>query len=142
MLALWSACIPVIYGQNTKFSTPIVDRVTMVRPKSNQNLYSAWQNQWKRHCFSASLVLVVLLSPIATADVLTIPNVNDHAANHVPDIPLPTRGMTMEEVSAQFGDPQQKKSPVGDPPITRWVYDKFTVHFEGKYVIHSVVHRK
>jgi hypothetical protein len=114
----------------------------MVKPISNQNLYSPWRNLWKLPCIGISLVLVVLLSPEATADVLTIPNVEDQSADHVVDIPLPTRGMTMEEVSAQFGEPQQKKPPVGDPPIIRWVYDKFTVHFEGKYVIHSVVHRK
>jgi hypothetical protein len=29
---------------------------------------------------------------------------------------------------------------VGDPPITRWVYDRFTVYFENDRVIHSVVH--
>jgi hypothetical protein len=121
---------------------PVVDRVNMVKPISKQNLYSPWRSVWKLPCFGIGLMLVVLLSPVATADVLTIPNVEDQPANHVADIPRPTRGMTMEEVSAQFGDPQQKKPPVGDPPITRWVYDKFTVHFEGKYVIHTVVHRK
>lgn len=114
----------------------------MVKLNITQNLYKPWHSLWKWYCPAISLVLVVLLSPVVTADVLTIPNVDNQSANHTADIPMPTRGMTMEEVSTQFGDPQQKKPPVGDPPITRWVYDKFTVHFEGKYVIHSVVHRK
>jgi hypothetical protein len=88
------------------------------------------------------LLVFVLLSPAAMADVLTIPNLDDQSVTPAENVVLPQRGMTMEEVSAQFGNPKEIKPPVGNPPITRWVYDKFTVHFEQKYVIHSVVHRK
>ncbi|KPJ92402.1 MAG: hypothetical protein AMJ53_09470 [Gammaproteobacteria bacterium SG8_11] len=76
------------------------------------------------------------------ADVLTIPNLGGNSTRPAEDVVRPQRGMTMEEVSAQFGNPQQIKPPVGDPPITRWVYEKFTVHFEQNYVIHTVVHRQ
>jgi len=55
---------------------------------------------------------------------------------------LPAKGMSMSRVAARFGDPSRKLGPVGDPPITRWVYDQYTVYFEGKYVIHSVLNRK
>lgn len=55
-------------------------------------------------------------------------------------ITLPGRGMTMESVREQFGEPQEKHTEVGKPPITRWVYEKFTVYFESKYVIHAVFH--
>ncbi|GAB4357438.1 MAG: hypothetical protein Kow006_25250 [Gammaproteobacteria bacterium] len=47
----------------------------------------------------------------------------------------------MEEVQARFGVPSAKLPPVGDPPITRWVYDDYTVYFEHQYVIHSVPNR-
>jgi hypothetical protein len=30
---------------------------------------------------------------------------------------------------------------VGDPPISRWVYDHFTVYFEYDKVLHSVVNK-
>jgi hypothetical protein len=90
--------------------------------------------------FFISWVLVVLMPPLAAADVLTIPNLGNNSASHPQDVVGPSRGMTMEEVSAQFGNPQEIKQPVGDPPITRWVYDRFTVHFENNYVIHTVVH--
>ena len=53
-------------------------------------------------------------------------------------VTLPGRGMTMEQVEARFGVAKQKKGPVGTPPISTWVYDKFTVYFEGRYVIHAV----
>ena len=96
----------------------------------------------KQRCLITSLIVLVLSSPVVTADVLTIPTVDNPSTRPAEDIVVPQRGMTMEEVSAQFGDPKEIKPPVGDPPITRWVYEKFTVHFESNYVIHSVVHRK
>ena len=74
------------------------------------------------------------------ADVLTIPDLNQNAQTR-PSIAVPTRGTTMQDVSAQFGQPDEILGPVGDPPITRWVYDQFTVHFEHEYVIHSVIKR-
>jgi len=53
----------------------------------------------------------------------------------------PTRGMTQASVEAKFGAPAAVKAPVGDPPITRWVYPGYTVYFEGDRVIEVVVHR-
>ena len=55
---------------------------------------------------------------------------------------IPTRGMTMEFVEANYGSPANKRAPVGDPPITRWEYQRFIVYFEYKRVIHSVSKRE
>lgn len=52
---------------------------------------------------------------------------------------MPSRGMSMARVEKAFGRPQRRLDPVGDPPITRWVYDGFTVYFEHHLVITSVV---
>jgi len=54
---------------------------------------------------------------------------------------MPMRGMSMDQVAAKFGQPIEKLKPVGDPPITRWTYDGYTVYFERSYVIQSVVNR-
>jgi hypothetical protein len=51
---------------------------------------------------------------------------------------LPLRGMSMNTVESRFGAPREKLGPVGEPPITRWVYADYTVYFEGRYVIHTV----
>jgi hypothetical protein len=53
----------------------------------------------------------------------------------------PNRGMSMAQVEARYGTPSEKVAPVGDPPITRWVYPGFTVYFEGHHVIHAVAVR-
>ena len=52
---------------------------------------------------------------------------------------VPERGMTMETVEQRFGQPSRKIAPVGEPPISRWIYSEFTVYFERQYVIHTVV---
>ena len=54
---------------------------------------------------------------------------------------LPPNGMSMNKVEQQFGKPATIKPATGNPPITRWVYNDFTVYFEGKYVIHTVKNR-
>ena len=52
---------------------------------------------------------------------------------------MPVQGMSKEAVLVQYGEPNQKVPAVGDPPISRWVYGRYTVYFEGDYVIHSVI---
>ena len=54
----------------------------------------------------------------------------------------PTRGMTMCQVERQFGAPSERHAPVGQPPITRWVYADKVVYFEYDHVVHAVVVRR
>lgn len=55
------------------------------------------------------------------------------------DFPTPSRGMSMDKVRAEFGEPAEEHPAVGDPPITRWDYDRYSVYFEYDKVLHSVV---
>lgn len=54
----------------------------------------------------------------------------------------PDKGMSMKRVLRRFGEPVEKLPPAGKPPITRWIYEDFTVYFENNYVIHAVEKRK
>lgn len=54
------------------------------------------------------------------------------------DRKLPVRGMDMANVENVFGSPREKHAPVGEPPITRWDYDGFSVFFEYDKVLHTV----
>jgi hypothetical protein len=47
----------------------------------------------------------------------------------------------MNQVVVKFGEPLSKKSAVGQPPIIKWKYEKFTVYFESQWVINSVIHK-
>jgi len=52
---------------------------------------------------------------------------------------VPNRGMVGETVEARFGAPLQRSMPVGQPPISFWVYDDYTVYFEHNRVLHTVL---
>ena len=53
----------------------------------------------------------------------------------------PTRGMTQASVESRYGAPQKTDAAVGDPPISKWHYEKFIVYFEYDRVIHAVLKR-
>lgn len=53
---------------------------------------------------------------------------------------LPERGQSQSGVRSRHGEPVQRHPTVGDPPITRWDYNDFSVVFEGEFVLHSIVH--
>jgi len=77
-----------------------------------------------------------LIMPTASAagDNLVIPGHVPTASAHV----LPKRGMNMERVLEQYGEPDKRYGPVGEPPITEWVYGSFRVYFEHEIVLHSI----
>jgi|HigsolmetaGSP11D_1036233.scaffolds.fasta_scaffold00152_7 hypothetical protein len=83
-------------------------------------------------------LLAISASPLALADTLMIEKVSSDAATAAQ---RPSRGMTMKQVAARYGEPAQKLPAVGNPPITRWVYDDYTVYFEHDKVLHSVAQR-
>lgn len=55
---------------------------------------------------------------------------------------MPVRGMHKDRVAQTFGEPLETRAAVGDPPITRWIYEGYTVYYDRDYVIHSVDTRK
>lgn len=86
-----------------------------------------------RVLFLLPLVSGLFVQP-ATADTLLVESVQS-----APDVSRPERGMTMEQVLQNWGEPQQRIGPVGEPPISHWIYPDFVVYFESNYVLHSVV---
>ena len=83
---------------------------------------------------SMIIILVLFVSSSLQADVLTIPG---HYATERSSI-LPARGSSMDRVLTEFGEPEQRKDAVGDPPITEWDYGDFKVYFEFDRVLHTV----
>lgn len=94
----------------------------------------------KRAIFSATLAVTAAFFtvPSMTVSAQSEPmRVNQQAASNVAK---PKHGQTMDQVEAAFGLPVERLGTVGEPPITRWRYDNFTVYFEHDKVIHSVAH--
>lgn len=94
------------------------------------------------------MVLALMLSAISTAflapltadslaaDVLLIEEVRQAER-----MELPVNGMKQSEVRDRFGTPVKTDAPVGDPPITRWDYNGYSVYFEYDLVLFTVLHK-
>lgn len=61
-------------------------------------------------------------------------------AQELQGIERPKTGMSKEAVEKAFGAPQVVNAAVGEPPISSWVYESFSVYFEHDKVIHTVLH--
>ncbi len=59
-------------------------------------------------------------------------------AEPVRQLDFPRRGMNQDKVQNELGRPIEIIPPVGEPPISRWVYDDRVVYFEYSSVIHVV----
>ena len=91
-----------------------------------------------RMVLALMLVLTMGLAQldIAQADVLLIEEVRQSDR-----MILPVNGMSKDDVRARFGEPAQIHDAIGDPPITQWAYDTWSVYFEYKVVLFTVLHK-
>jgi len=83
-----------------------------------------------------SVIVLAFAFQSVYADSLQVPSESSSVS-----IEIPPRGMTMSSVEEHFGEPESKNEPIADPPITTWQYSNYTVYFEYKYVIHTVVNK-
>ncbi|MCK4743773.1 MAG: hypothetical protein KAT25_08140 [Sulfuriflexus sp.] len=83
------------------------------------------------------LLSLCAASASLSAETLSIINQPENSADGVL---RPERGMQMQQVETNYGSPLSINDAVGEPPITSWVYEKYTVYFEGEYVIHAATH--
>lgn len=99
----------------------------------NQKITSKLSQLTLAACISLAVVS-------ANADTLLIDAITKAPPNAPSGLPRPSTGQSMKMVRTIFGEPKEKLVPVGNPPITRWVYAKFTVYFEHNSVVNSAVH--
>ena len=75
----------------------------------------------------------LFLTPL-NAEILTIPGHTPVEQKQM----MPRRGVSMEAVLDDFGEPMERFEPIGDPPISQWIYSGFRVYFEFEAVLHAV----
>ena len=81
------------------------------------------------------LFLAGTLLPLAVSgDVLVLDEVRQ-----VEKMDLPKNGLSKSEVESRFGTPSKRHDAVGEPPITRWDYDTYSVYFEYDLVLYTVL---
>ncbi|HDY84600.1 hypothetical protein LCGC14_1372750 [marine sediment metagenome] len=93
----------------------------------------------KYYSFTLLACVLLLVTSISQAEVISIADPTHQVANSSEGVLRPVRGMSMDLVTQKFGQPEQKTSAVGQPPISRWIYQDFVVFFESNIVIDSVV---
>jgi hypothetical protein len=85
--------------------------------------------------FALLSLCLVAIAGIAGAETLVV---DDRVMVREMSGERPTRGMSMRAVEQRFGEPATRHAAVGQPPITRWDYQGFSVFFEHDKVIHAV----
>jgi hypothetical protein len=89
----------------------------------------------RKACLSVASYLIIMLGGLgAAAQATPAASAGENAEA------LPHKGMSMTQVEHSFGQPGTVLDAVGSPPITRWIYEGYTVYFDQTYVIHSVPH--
>jgi hypothetical protein len=78
----------------------------------------------------------VVTEDVQQGDVLNIDNSTETVAVRILD--FPRRGMTTDKVKNELGEPGEIVSGIGQPPISRWIYNDRTVYFEYATVLHVV----
>ncbi len=76
----------------------------------------------------------------ATEEVLVLPPVEMQAGEtiSIKRLDTPRRGVTMDAVRRELGQPIATSASVGQPPITHWTYQDRIVYFEYSRVLHVV----
>lgn len=73
-----------------------------------------------------------------SGDVLQMDQATGTQAAPIHQLDFPRRGMTQDKVQNELGRPIEIVPAIGQPPITRWVYDDRVVYFEYSSVVHVV----
>nr|MBS0021966.1 hypothetical protein [Gammaproteobacteria bacterium] len=90
-----------------------------------------------------AFTLTATINLPAIADVILLRQViQETPENSAAGLERPISGMPMSEVAVRFGQPLEKRESVGTPPITRWIYDRYTVYFEHDRVLSAVIRRR
>jgi outer membrane protein assembly factor BamE (lipoprotein component of BamABCDE complex) len=84
----------------------------------------------------AGLLTTVIQINCSVAEEIRIP-VGEQAKTQSA-VDMPTKGMSKERVKSLFGEALEEVPAKGQPPISRWRYQEFTVYFDSNTVIHCV----
>ena len=95
---------------------------------------NAWRTDNMRTGLKILLLTSLFVMPALQAESLSIPG---HTLTDQVQV-MPRRGSNMNAVVVEFGQPEERYGPVGEPPISEWVYGSFRVYFENEIVLHSI----
>jgi hypothetical protein len=108
----------------------------LISDARNQHLFNQYEiTTMQLYKTRALVILAFCLSVPCWAEEIVIPVGAQQGAR----VSMPPKGISMSQVQAQYGEPEHKSGPIGQPPISTWDYPTFTVYFEHQHTIHSVL---
>ncbi len=77
---------------------------------------------------------------VQTGDIMQLPatELQPGETLRIQLLDYPRRGMSMDKVQNEYGQPMATSASVGTPPITHWTYSDRVVYFEYSTVLHVV----
>jgi len=83
------------------------------------------------------IVSILSLSQVAQAETIQISVSKQSPSMQAVD--RPSNGMNKKDVELKYGPPQEITGAVGNPPISMWIYNDYSVYFENDLVLHTVL---
>ena len=120
----------VIYSPPVSANRPAMDESAEMDNEANANATEA----------PSSVELMMQQQTRQTGDILQMPakEMQPGETLKIKLLDYPRRGMSMEKVQQEYGQPIAISDSVGSPPITRWTYQDRVVYFERSTVLHVV----
>lgn len=121
-------------------SPSLANRPAMNEPDEAMAETSEVMNEPMKATSPSSVDLIMQQQNQQTRGVLHLPakEMQPGETIRINALDFPRRGMSMDKVKNEYGQPIAISNSVGKPPITRWTYRDRIVYFEHSYVIHAV----
>ena len=147
-ITLFATVFLSVFSTSTLANRPAMDESSEVTTEAGtptQTEQAAVQNRPEAEAPSAVEIMMQQQSQQPqqtqqTGDVLQLPpkEMQPGETLTIKLLDLPRRGMSMDRVQQEFGQPMATSESVGKPPITHWIYSDRVVYFEYSTVLHVV----
>ncbi len=93
-----------------------------------------------QHEMTSSVDIIMQQQTQQTGDVMQLPakEMQPGETIRIKLLDFPRRGMSMDKVQNEYGQPSVVSDSIGQPPITSWTYNDRIVYFEYSTVLHVV----
>ena len=130
-----SALSCVFFSQQASANRPVAEEPAVKLPATEQNI--AIKNNNTEQAPSS---VDIMMQNQQTGDVVMLPpkELQPGETIRIKLLNFPRRGMSMDKVKNEYGQPDAVSASVGKPPITHWTYNDRIVYFEYSTVLHVV----
>ncbi len=124
---------------SSEVNTEITETASASQPDMRPDMMSEGQPE-SQHEPSAVEIMMQQETLQTTGDVVQLPatEIQPGETIKIKLLDFPRRGMTMDKVQNEYGQPVSVSDSVGQPPITSWTYNDRIVYFEYSTVLHVV----